>query len=40
MRGFLPSLAVLNPSTIEYELEKRATVTRLFFQPLDDLKLN
>jgi hypothetical protein len=39
IRGILPSPDVLNPSTIEYELEERATVARLLFQPLDDLKL-
>lgn len=37
MQGILPSPDVLNPSTIEYELEARATVARLLFQPLDDL---
>lgn len=40
MRGIVPSPADLNPSTIEYELEERATVARLLFQPLDDLKLD
>jgi hypothetical protein len=37
MRGILPATEVLTPSTIEYELEERATVARLLFQPLDDL---
>jgi hypothetical protein len=40
MRGILPSPAVLNPSTIEYELKERAIVARLLFQPLEDLKLD
>jgi Protein of unknown function (DUF3435) len=40
MRGIFPSPVDLNPSTIEYELEERATVARLLFQPLDDLKLD
>jgi hypothetical protein len=40
MQGILPSPAELNRSTIEYELEERATVARLLFQPLDDLKLD
>lgn len=40
MQGILPSPVELNPSTIEYELEERATVTRLLLQPLDDLKLD
>jgi hypothetical protein len=40
MRGIVPSPADLNPSTIEYELEERATVARLLFHPLDDLKLD
>jgi hypothetical protein len=31
MRGILPSLEVLNPSTIKFELEERATVARLLF---------
>lgn len=31
MQGILPSPNVLNPSTIEYELEERATVARLLF---------
>jgi hypothetical protein len=37
MRGILPSAEVLNPSTIKYELEERATVARLLFQRLDDM---
>ena len=40
MQGIHPSPADLNPSTIEYELKERATVARLLFQPLDDLKLD
>jgi hypothetical protein len=40
MQGINPSPADLNPCTIEYELEERATVARLLFQPLDDLKLD
>ena len=40
LRGFLPSPAVFNPSTSGYGLEKRATATRLFFQPLNYLKLD
>jgi hypothetical protein len=31
---------VLNLSTIEYKVEERATVARLLFQPLEDLKLD
>ncbi|KAH6704086.1 hypothetical protein BKA61DRAFT_416761, partial [Leptodontidium sp. MPI-SDFR-AT-0119] len=37
MRGILPDTEVLTPSTIEYELEERATVAKLLFQPLDEL---
>ncbi|KAG0645145.1 hypothetical protein D0Z07_9226 [Hyphodiscus hymeniophilus] len=37
MRGVLPAPDVLTPAAIEYELEERATVTRLLFQPLDNL---
>lgn len=37
MRGILPAPDVLTPAAIEYELEERATVARLLFQPLDDL---
>jgi hypothetical protein len=37
MRGILPAPGVLIPSTIKYELEERATVAELLFQPLDDL---
>jgi hypothetical protein len=37
MRGILPAPGVLIPSTIKYELEERAAVARLLFQPLDDL---
>lgn len=37
MQGILPATEVLTPSTIEYELEERATVARLLFQPLNDL---
>ncbi|PVH68439.1 hypothetical protein DL98DRAFT_217496 [Cadophora sp. DSE1049] len=37
MRGILPDNEVLTPSTIEYELEERATVAKLLFQPLDEL---
>jgi hypothetical protein len=39
MRGILPSNEVLNPSTIKYELEERATVARLLFQPFNDMSL-
>jgi hypothetical protein len=38
MRGILPAPDVLAPSAIEYELKERATIARLLFQPLDDLK--
>jgi hypothetical protein len=31
MRGILPSSEVLNPTSIKYELEERATVARLLF---------
>jgi hypothetical protein len=40
IQGIVPSPANLNSLTIEYELEERATVARLLFQPLDDLKLD
>jgi hypothetical protein len=36
MQGILPSSEVLNPTTIKYELEERATVARLLFQHMDD----
>ena len=39
MRGILPSNEVLNPSTIKYELDERATVARLLFQPFNDMSL-
>jgi flagellar basal body rod protein FlgG len=39
MRGILLSNEVLNPSTIKYELEERATVARLLFQPFNDMSL-
>jgi hypothetical protein len=31
IRGILPDIEVLTPSTIEYELEERATVAKLLF---------
>ena len=37
MQGIMPSSEVLNPPTIKYELEERATVARLLFQPMDDM---
>jgi hypothetical protein len=37
IRGILLAPGVLIPSTIKYELEERATVAELLFQPLDDL---
>ena len=37
MLGILPAPGVLIPPTIEYELEERATIARLLFQPFDDL---
>ncbi|KAH7379094.1 hypothetical protein BKA64DRAFT_551894, partial [Cadophora sp. MPI-SDFR-AT-0126] len=37
IRGILPDTEVLTPSTIEYELEERATVAKLLFQPLNEL---
>jgi len=37
MQGILPRNEVLTPSGIEYQLEERATVARLLFQPIDDL---
>ncbi|PVH68523.1 hypothetical protein DL98DRAFT_522703 [Cadophora sp. DSE1049] len=37
MRGILPEKELLTPSAIEYELEERATVAKLLFQPLDEL---
>ena len=37
MRGILPDTEVLTPSTIDYELEERATVAKLLFQSLDGL---
>jgi hypothetical protein len=39
MQGILPSHEALNPSTIKYELEERATVARLLFQPFDGMSL-
>jgi hypothetical protein len=39
MQGILPSSEVLNPTTIKYELEERATIARLLFQPMDDKSL-
>jgi hypothetical protein len=38
-RGILPSAEVLNPATIKYELKERGAVTRLLFQPFDDMSL-
>ena len=38
-RGILPSAEVLNPSTIQYELEERATVARLLFQSMGSMSL-
>lgn len=37
MRGILPDTEVLTPSTIVYELEERAMVAKLLFQPLNGL---
>jgi len=37
MKGILPASDVLTPSTIDYELEERATIAKLLFEPLDDL---
>ena len=39
MQGILPSHEVLNLSTIKYELEERATVARLLFQPFKGVSL-
>jgi hypothetical protein len=36
-RGILPAAEVLNPATIMYELDERATVARLLFQSFDDM---
>ena len=38
LKGILPSTEVLTPSTIQYELEERATVAKLLFECHDDLK--
>jgi hypothetical protein len=38
LQGILPSTKVLTPSTIEYELEERAMVAKLFFECHNDLK--
>jgi len=40
MRGILPYTEVLTLSTIKYELEKRAMVAKLLFQPLNGLHKN
>ncbi|CAG8972321.1 hypothetical protein HYALB_00001724 [Hymenoscyphus albidus] len=40
IQGILPDAEVLNPSTIEYQLEERATVARLLFQPFDNLNVD
>jgi hypothetical protein len=40
LQGILPAPEVLNPPAFAYELEERATVARLLFQPLDEIKLN
>ncbi|KAH9216141.1 hypothetical protein DL95DRAFT_297662 [Leptodontidium sp. 2 PMI_412] len=40
MRGILPDIKILTPSTINYELEERATVANLLFQPLNKLPKN
>jgi hypothetical protein len=37
LRGIRPASDVLTPPTIEYELEERAAVARLLFEPLEDL---
>ena len=39
MQGIIPSSEVLNPPTIKYKLEERATVARLLFQPIDNIDL-
>jgi flagellar basal body rod protein FlgG len=39
MQGILLSHGVLNLSTIKYELEERATVAWLLFQPFNDMSL-
>ena len=38
LQGILPSTKVLTPSTIEYELDERAIVAKLFFECHDNLK--
>jgi len=38
LQGVLPSTELLTLSTMEYELEERATVARLFLECHDDLK--
>jgi hypothetical protein len=38
MRGILSAPDVLTLSVIKYELKERATIARLLFQPLNDLK--
>jgi hypothetical protein len=37
MQSVLPAPDVLTPATIKYDLKERATVTKLLFEPLDDL---
>jgi hypothetical protein len=39
MQGILLSPEILNPSNIKYELEERAMVARLLFQPFDGMSL-
>jgi hypothetical protein len=40
LQGILPTPKVLNPPTFAYELEERAVVAQLLFQPLDEIKLD
>ena len=38
LKGILPSVEVLTPSTFKYELEERATVARIFSECHNNLK--
>ena len=40
LQGILPAPEMLNPPAFAYELEERAAVAQLLFQPLDDIKLD
>jgi hypothetical protein len=39
VQGILPVSELLNPPTFAYELDKRATVAQLLFQPLDEVNI-